>query len=409
MKILHTSDWHLGKRLDRFSRISEQKLVMDELVAQVESHDIDLVLISGDLFDTFNPATEAIDLFYRSLVRLSGYGKRAVIAIAGNHDSPERIQAPNPLARECGIVFAGYPQTLIAPFELLDGLKILNSEPGFIELSLPRYDYSVRILLTPYANQVRLQTYLGGDSGKSLQDVLSNHWQNLCEKFCNTRGINLLVTHLMITLPGQDPPEEPDEEKPILHVGGAEAITIAAIPEEIQYTALGHLHRQQVIRESPHPVIYSGSPIAYSFAEADQDKYFVLLQAEPGRPIEWSRHALTSGKRLYRKRFSNVKDAVQWLKQHQDSWVELIMHTETFLSAKEKRLLLDSHEGITSIIPEIKNQNAFAGESETQIDLNRSIQDLFMDYFRSKHQQDPADELLDLFQELLAQEEEDEA
>jgi DNA repair protein SbcD/Mre11 len=407
MKIMHTSDWHLGKRLHRYSRIPEQKHLVDELVAQVESHDIDVILISGDLFDTYNPPTEAIDLFYHSLVRLSGYGKRAVIAIAGNHDSPDRIEAPNPLARECGILFAGYPQSLITPFELLDGLKILNSEPGFVELSLPRYEYPLRILLTPYANQVRLQTYLGGDSGKNLQDVLTDHWQNLSKKYCDENGVNLLMTHLMITQPGQDPPQEPDDEKPILHVGGAEAIATTTIPKEIQYTALGHLHRQQVIRESPHPVIYSGSPLAYSFAEADQNKYFMLLQAEPGSSVEWTRHALTSGKRLCRQRFSDVHDAVQWLKQHHDSWVELTMNTETFLSAKEKRQLLDSHEGITSIIPDL-NQDAFAGDSETRIDLNRSIQDLFVDYFYYRHQQTPSDEHLDLFRELLAQEEEDE-
>ncbi len=66
-------------------------------------------MVSGDLFDTFNPSTEAIELFYKTLKRLTAGGHRPVIAIAGNHDSPDRIEAPDPLARECGIIFAGYP------------------------------------------------------------------------------------------------------------------------------------------------------------------------------------------------------------------------------------------------------------------------------------------------------------
>ena len=93
MKILHTADWHLGKKLDRFSRIEEQIDLMNEIVEIAESENVDLVLIAGDLFDTFHPPTEAVDLFYKTLKRLSKNGKRPVIAIAGNHDSPSLIDA----------------------------------------------------------------------------------------------------------------------------------------------------------------------------------------------------------------------------------------------------------------------------------------------------------------------------
>jgi len=107
MKILHTSDWHLGKRLENFSRLDEQIAVLDEICTIADKENIDAVLVAGDLFDTFNPPTEAVELFYRSLKKLSKNGSRPVIAIAGNHDSPDRIESPDPLARECGIIFAG--------------------------------------------------------------------------------------------------------------------------------------------------------------------------------------------------------------------------------------------------------------------------------------------------------------
>src|SRR5512133_365919 len=118
MKLLHTSDWHLGKYLNNFSRHEEQQEVLEEICEIAERENVNAVLIAGDLFDTYNPPTESVELFYRILKRLSANGTRAVIAIAGNHDSPERIEAPDPLARECGIIFAGYPNSRVPPFAL---------------------------------------------------------------------------------------------------------------------------------------------------------------------------------------------------------------------------------------------------------------------------------------------------
>jgi exonuclease SbcD len=152
MKLLHTSDWHLGKYLNSFSRHAEQKEVLQEICEIAESEKVNAVLIAGDLFDTYNPPTESVELFYSILKRLSASGTRAIIAIAGNHDSPERIEAPDPLARECGIIFAGYPNSLVSPFTLESGLRVSKSEEGFISLSMPGIKEPLRILLKPYAN-----------------------------------------------------------------------------------------------------------------------------------------------------------------------------------------------------------------------------------------------------------------
>ena len=133
MKILHTADWHLGKKLDNFSRLEEQIQVMEEIIEIADAQQVELVLIAGDLFDTFNPSVEAVELFYKTLKRLAKNGERAVVAIAGNHDSPDRIDAPDPLARECGIILIGHPNVEITPFEL-DGFRVNRSDKGFIEL-----------------------------------------------------------------------------------------------------------------------------------------------------------------------------------------------------------------------------------------------------------------------------------
>lgn len=407
MKILHTSDWHLGKRLEDFPRIEEQELVLRQICDIAEQHQVDAVIIAGDLFDTFNPPCEAVDLFYKTLKRLANNGHRPVIAIAGNHDSPDRIEAPDPLARECGIIFAGYPNSRVPAFELETGLKVMNSEEGFLELMLPGIDAPLRLLMTPYANEFRLKAYLGvEDSEEELRAVLQNKWNELAERYCDSKGVNLLVTHLFVVKRGEELPEEPADEKPILHVGGAQVIYSENIPAQVQYTALGHLHRKQKIAETPCPVYYSGSPLSYSFAEANQNKYVILVDAQPGKVVHLQEIELTTCKKLLRKRAEGIDEALQFLKENQECLVELTIVTDTFLTAADRKLLASVHEGIVTIIPEIKDGAALSAGKGKSIDLTKTMQELFGEYFRQAKGQSPNEDLMALFTEMLAQDEE---
>jgi exonuclease SbcD len=408
MKILHTSDWHLGKRLEDFSRIEEQQAVLQEICEIADREQVDAILVAGDLFDTFNPPTEAVDLFYKTLKRLSNNGHRPVIAIAGNHDSPDRIEAPDPLARECGIIFAGYPNSVVPPFELESGLKVLHSEEGFLELKLPGIETSLRLLLTPYANEFRLKTYLGHEnSEEELRTVLQQKWQELAEKYCDNKGVNLLVTHLFVVKMGDTLPEEPADEKPILHVGGAQVIYTENIPKQIQYTAIGHLHRMHRVDSVPGPVYYSGSPLSYSFAEANQKKYVLLVEAEPGKVATVHELELTKGKKLLRKRAEGIDEALLWLSENPDCLVELTMVTDTYLTAQERKQLSAAHDGIVAIIPEVKNTSDLETGNMKNIDLTRTMEELFTDYFRHKNKgQEPNEEIMKLFAEILAEEDE---
>ncbi|MCX6238118.1 MAG: exonuclease subunit SbcD [Bacteroidia bacterium] len=407
MKLLHTSDWHLGKRLENLSRLDEQKDVLKEICGIAETEQVDAVIVSGDLFDTYNPSAEAVELFYKTLKRLANNGKRAVIAIAGNHDSPDRIEAPDPLARECGILFAGYPNAIIPPFELESGLKVIQSEEGFVELLVPGCPGPLRLLLTPYANEFRLKAYLGHeDSEEELRKLLNDKWSALSQKYCDNNGINILISHLFFARKGAVLPEEPEDEKPILHVGGAQVIYSENIPSQIQYCALGHLHRKQTIDSNPCPVIYCGSPLSYSFAEADQKKYVVVIEAEPGKTPVISNHELTKAKRLLRKRAFSVVEAIEWLKEHQSALIELTMSTDTYLTAEERKLLNNTHNGIISIIPDVKSGDGDPVNFRRIIDLSKSMEELFTDYFRYEKGQEPNQQILNLFKEVLAEDEE---
>lgn len=400
MKILHTADWHLGKRLDRFSRLEEQVLVMDEIGHIADEQNVDLVLIAGDLFDNFNPSVEAVELFYKTLKRLSLNGKRPVIAISGNHDSPSLIDAPDPLARECGIILIGHPKATVHPFEL-EHFKISKSAEGFIELKLQHQNFPIRILHTSYANEIRLKEYFGEDKECELNNVLAEHWKKNADEFCDENGVNLLMTHLYMNKKGAPILEEPEGEKPI-KIGNADLVVSDIIPSQIQYTALGHLHGFQNIGTSEKPVIYSSSPLCYSFSEAGQTKYISVIDVKPNQQVSFEKIALQNGKKLVRKTFDSIENTVEWLSENPNTLVELTLESETFLTADERKRLYQSHNGIVHLIPKIKNQENNENNL-SEINLSQDIQALFKDYFKSKNGgQEANEELINLFNEIAS-------
>lgn len=406
MKILHTADWHIGKRLDNFSRMEEQRHVLSEICEIAERENVDTVIVAGDLFDNFNPSSEATELLYSTLHRLSANGCRAVVAIAGNHDSPERIQVPDALARVCGIIFVGFPNTEVSKFCTQGKVEVLRSDKGFIELSLPNTNFPLRIIHTPYANEQRLKTFLGmEDSEDALRDHLQHHWQELADQYLDAKGFNLLATHLYVMKKGDpNPEEEPEEERPILHIGGAQAIYTENFPKQVHYVALGHLHRYHRVDKNP-TVVYSSSPLAYSFSEANQSKYVILIEAEMGKLASYRAVELKSGKRLKRGKFNSIDDAITWLREFPDDLVELTIISDNYLEAADKKRLNEAHSGIVQIIPQIKRINE--NETASEIDLTLSVEKLFQEYFKSKNKgQEPSEGLMEVLREVLGTEEE---
>ncbi len=397
MKFLHTGDWHLGKRLERFERGEEQQAVLKEICRIADEEAVDLVLISGDLYDSFNPPNQAVEDFFRTVKALSKNGKRAVVAIAGNHDSPQRIEAPDPLARASGILFTGFPDSQSPTFDLDTGLALTRSAPGFAELQLPGVSYPVRLLLTPYANETRLRKALGEEV--EVRDLLQKHWQELSETYCDTQGVNLLMAHLYMMPEGSTPPEEPEDERPI-RVGNASAIYTNCIPDAIQYVAMGHLHRYQVMKGGPCPVVYPSSILAYSFSEARQKKYVVIGEVEPGGEVEFSRRELDAGLPLERKAFSEIDEAITWLAENQECYVELTIQTDSYIEGADRKRMMEAHPRIIGPIPEFTGKAANP-ENGPSIDLSQGRKELFRSFFKERKGVGPSEEIMGLLEEIL--------
>jgi exonuclease SbcD len=161
---------------------------------------------------------------------------------------------------------------------------------------------------------------------------------------------------------------------------------------------------RRVNASAASPVFYSGSPLSYSFAEAGQQKQVLMIDVEPQEAAVVREVPLTRVKKLLRKRAHGVDEALQWLSENSDALVELTIVTDTFLTALERKALNAAHSGIVTMIPEVTDVEPQVGSGKKQIDLNQSMETLFRDYFQHVKGQEANDELMQLFNEIMAEE-----
>ena len=235
-------------------------------------------------------------------------------------------------------------------------MAVTHSSEGFISLKLPQYPYPLNLLLTPFASEMRLKKMFSVDNPEAeLRRILQENWAKNMENCAHTEGVNLLVSHLFFMKKGSSEPDEPDDgERSIRQLGGSSVIFSENVPSQIQYVALGHLHRQQEIDTAPCPIVYSGSLLGYSFNEENQQKYVVIVEAKPTEKVTYKRMPIKAGKRLLRESFFDIETAVDWLLANTDALVEITIISDTYLKGEDKRRLNQAHKGIVNIIPKVK-------------------------------------------------------
>jgi exonuclease SbcD len=281
MKFLHTSDWHVGKTLKGRSRLDEQEAVLREIVRVANEHEVDAVLIAGDLYDSSAPSADAQRLVVRALAGLAR-NDTVVIAIAGNHDHPLAFDAYRPVMSAAGITMIGRVRT--------------EQNGGVVRFAARSTGEPVVVAALPFLSQryaVRAAELLTGtpaeNSGtydQSVRDVI----RQLTAAF-TPESVNLVLTHLTVTGGKLGGGERPAQTIFEYHVPAA------AFPAEAHYVALGHLHRRQDI-PAPCRVAYSGSPLAVDFGEQDNTQVVCVVEARPGTPAQVTDVPITSGRRL---------------------------------------------------------------------------------------------------------------
>ncbi|MEU9456753.1 exonuclease SbcCD subunit D [Streptomyces sp. NPDC048277] len=281
MKFLHTSDWHIGKTLKGRNRLEEQTGVLQEITQIAIGHDVDAVLIAGDLYENAAPTADAQRLVVRTLLRLAKQGIE-VIVIAGNHDHGATFEAYRPLMNVAGIHVYGQARAASKGGVHTFRAKSTNEPVNVAVLPFLSQRYAVRaaeiIANTPSQNV--------GAYDQLVRDVLAN----LTGAF-TPDAVNIIMAHLTCTGGTFGGGERPAQSIMEYHVPAA------IFPVDAHYVALGHLHRRQHI-PAACPVHYSGSPSAIDFGEQNNTNVVCLVEATPGTPAQITDIPVTSGRRL---------------------------------------------------------------------------------------------------------------
>ncbi|GAB6172368.1 exonuclease SbcCD subunit D [Paradesulfitobacterium aromaticivorans] len=401
MRILHTSDWHLGRMLEGRSRLEEQVKFIDELCRIVEKERVELVLIAGDVFDTVNPPAAAEELFYEALDRLAAGGKRAVVAIAGNHDNPDRLCAASPLAVRHGITLFGLSKEILSPSVLVREDRVYRAAAGqgWVKLHIPNCPDPVVIAMLPYPSESRLNEVLSESLDEEILRAeysrrVGQFWAKLAENF-EADAVNLGVSHIYVR-----GGLESDSERPI-QLGGAPTVEPEMMPAGAHYVALGHLHRPQAVKAAPVPTRYAGSPLAYSFSETGYAKSVMLVEAFPGREAQLREIPLNSGYPLVRWRATEgLAQVYRWLDEGRDlnAWIDLEVHVTNALNSQDVQTLRRSRERIVNIRPVFPTTEQIVSESRSQLPL----EELFRRFYKEKTGGAEAEiELVALFLDLI--------
>jgi len=281
MRFLHTSDWHVGKVLKGHSRLEEQQEVLREVVGIARDHEVDAVLVPGDLYESAAPTAEAQQLVVRALLGLRATGAE-VIAMAGNHDHASTLDAYRPLMAEAGITLLGRVRTP-------DGGGVV----GFTARSTGE---PVRVAVLPFLSQryavraVELVTKTPAENAAGYDQMVRDLLAALTAGFA-AEAVNLVMAHLTVTGAAFGGGERAAQSIFEYHVPAT------AFPPEAHYVALGHLHRRQSL-PAPCPVHYCGSPLAVDFGEQDNTPVVLVVDAGVGTPAAVTEVPVTAGRRL---------------------------------------------------------------------------------------------------------------
>ena len=383
MRILHTADWHIGQRLHERSRLDEHEQFLDWLLEIIQKRKVDLLLVSGDIFDTSLPSAEATNLYYRFLYRLFDETDAYAVITAGNHDSARHLEAPREflkMGRIHVVGLASEASRCVLPFPPDDPLVMVAGVPYLTETDLPHVSYETEI-----------------ERNDRYRERLKSFYAE-CVSAMPTELPKILMGHLFVQ-GGQ----VTDSERNI-QIGGASAIHANDFPEDVSYVALGHLHRPQTIKGTDYPIRYSGSPIPLRFNEMGYRKSVYLLElSEEGRFIRDEDIEIPIFKELCT--VTGDEESVLWEARTQ-TWDDKYIHVKLTLDTPrvgigDKIRQAFSERGGEVLIVEVELPEVREGPTIPVEDMKHPVE-IFEQFHRTNFDGEPPDDSLALtFSELV--------
>lgn len=381
MKILHTSDWHVGKRLLGRERLIEQSDVLDEILEICDREQVEIVLIAGDVFDTYLPSAEAEELFYSKIKKIAG-DNRAVVIISGNHDDGVRLSAVSPLAEEQGVYVVGNNRLALGTRKTSRVVRPVKSGKGYAIFENGAGE-KVYISMLPYPNEARYKE----EKTESTYIERMASWIAESEQGKEEGMPSIFMAHVFVA--GGKVSESERE----IDLGGARAVPVNILPKS-DYIALGHLHKKQRMGENCY---YSGSPLQYSFDES-ADKGVKVFDLTTRGVENLQDIPLASGKKLIRLQSESVQGGLTLLEKYPSALVELTLILSEPLTT-EASAELAKQENLVSLRVEIR------GESEVVLSSRKGLTDgeLFDSFYRSIYETDAKDSIKELFLSTLSE------
>lgn len=377
MKILHTSDWHLGRSLYGRKRHEEFSEFLHWLSTTIENESIDALLVAGDIFDTSTPSNRAQEMYYRFLCRVAGSCCRHIVVIAGNHDSPSFLDAPKELLRALNVYVVG-----AVTEDLEDEVIVLHDRQGHPEAI---------ICAIPYLRDKDIRTVEPGETidDKNVKLVLGlkNHYEKVCglaeqKQAAFTKDghqdVPIIGMGHLFTAGGKTVDGDGVRE---LYVGSLAHVGQDVFPESMDYLALGHLHVPQTVGDSAH-IRYCGSPIPMGYGEAAQEKKVIIATFNTTTPAieELSVPCFQPLERIVGS-LGDIHARVEQLKQDgSNAWLE-IEYTGSEIGSNLREMLEETMTDSSMEIRRIKNKRlidrVISGihENETLDDLD--VQQVF--------------------------------
>lgn len=382
MKILHTSDWHIGKKLNGKTRIDEQREVLGEIAEICKRESVDLVLVAGDVYDTYTPSAEAEELFFESIEKIASE-KRAVVVISGNHDDWQRLCAASALASLANVyVFGGEK----APAVGSSDRTVYVEKTGKRYCVIRKGDERVYVGALPYPTEKRF----GEAKDDSSFDDKMRRWIAECFEGNTEKLPQILLSHIyMLGGIGTDNERQID-------LGGTRAVDRKLIPDDIVYTALGHLHKRQIIDSERH-IIYSGAILEYGFDEANVEKSVTVFDLVSGKAENVKTVPLEKGRRLARLTALGAEAAEKLIEENAGQWIEMTLYVDSPLSESETRRLISMKD-----LAELRIYRTDSVSVEVRADRRKMDEKTaFVEYYKSCYGCEPPDDLLAAYLSLI--------
>ena len=388
MRIIHTSDWHLGHTLMDKTREEEMRSFFSFLIDVIIKEKVDALLISGDIFDTGTPSNAALSLYYSFLASIKNTECKDVFIIAGNHDSPALLSAPKEILEMVNVHIYATKED-IKPYVI--GEKVV-------------------VLPIPFPRDQELRRLVQGGTIKEEDDrlrlAIEELYKTETEKTASAYPSLPIVAmgHLMATNINV-------EDKPDLYIGGLGSIDSGSFPKALSYVALGHIHKKMNLNSSG-TLCYSGSPIPFSFKEAKDTKVLKLVEIE-GSETKVSDITIPRFRNLFQikgDKESIEKELKSLVEDKEEGWVSIEI-TESGVSSSLRSFCESITEQTGLEIIHIKDTTVSKRLLETEEEIESldslSEEDIFSKFLDEKEiKNERKDDLLTLFREILQQLEE---